>query len=95
MLATVNLMEAAVVRIPLAFIAVGAPFVSFALSDIFIVFLAIWDRSVYRRIHPVTLWAGALTIISQPIRLLISDTQPWLAFAGWLVGLLDKGTGYP
>jgi hypothetical protein len=88
MIATVNLMEAAIVRIPLAFIAQGAPFVSFALSDVFIVFLAVWDRSVHGRIHTVTLWAGALIIVSQPIRLLISDTAPWLAFAGWLVGLL-------
>jgi hypothetical protein len=88
MIATVNLLEAAMVRIPLKFIADGAPFTSFALSDVFIVLIGIWDLSTRGRIHPVTLWAGALTIISQPVRLLISGTEPWLAFAGWLVGLL-------
>jgi uncharacterized membrane protein YozB (DUF420 family) len=87
MIATVNLLEAAIVRIPLKFIADGAPFTSFALSDVFIVLIGIWDLSTRGRIHPVTLWAGALTIISQPVRLLISGTEPWLAFAGWLVGL--------
>lgn len=88
-LGTVNLLEAAIIRIPLKFIADGAPFTSFVLSDVFIVLLVIWDLSTRGRIHTVTLWAGALTIISQPIRLLISDTVPWLAFAGWLVGLLS------
>jgi hypothetical protein len=87
-LATVNMLEAAIVRIPLSFIASGAPLMSFWLSDVFIAFLVAWDAWSLRRVHPVTLWAGSLTVVSQPLRLWISTTEPWLAFAGWAVGLL-------
>lgn len=87
-LATVNMLEAAIIRIPVSFIADGAPLMSFWLSDVFIAFLVAWDAWSLRRVHPVTLWAGSLIVVSQPLRLWISTTEPWLAFAGWAVGLL-------
>ena len=88
LLATINLLEAAFVRFPLEFIANGAPLTSFGLTDIFIAILVIWDLRTLRRLHPVTLWAGLLIIVSQPLRLMISDTQTWLRFAAWLVGIV-------
>ena len=89
LLATVNLLEAAIVRIPLPFIAAGAPLMSRWLSDVFIVLLAIWDLISRRRLHPATLWGGLLIVASQPLRLMLGETQAWLTFAKWAVGLLN------
>jgi hypothetical protein len=82
LLATVNLIEAAIIRLPYAFIVDGAPLMSRWLSDIFIVALAAWDLGSRRRLHAVTLWGGLVTVASQPLRLLIAETAAWQAFAG-------------
>jgi len=55
------------------------------LTDLFRVRLAIWDRRTRGRLHPVTLW-GVLSIVSQPLRLVVSGTESWLAFARWAIG---------
>jgi hypothetical protein len=89
LLATINLLAAAFVRFPFDFIISGAPFTSFGLSDLFIVAMVVWDLRSSRKLHAVTLWAGLLTILSQPLRLMIADTQAWLEFAGWAVGILN------
>jgi hypothetical protein len=89
LLATVNLLEAAIIRIPFAFIADGAPLMARWLADLFILALAIWDLVTRRRLHPVTLWGGLLIIASQPLRLLIAGTDSWLAFAHWAVGSMQ------
>jgi hypothetical protein len=86
LLATVNVLAPGFARWPFAFIDGGPP-VYFGLSDLFILALAAWDFSTRRRLHPVTLWAGLAIMVSQALSLLISGTGPWLAFAGWLVGL--------
>jgi uncharacterized membrane protein YozB (DUF420 family) len=88
LLATANLLEAAIVRIPLAFIADGAPLMGRWLSDVFIVLLVIWDLRSRGRLHPATLWGGLLMVLSQPLRLMVGATQPWLTFARWAVGTL-------
>ena len=80
-LATVALIDAAVARIPLRFIAVGGPPVFFALTDLFILAGWAWDWSLRRRIHPAFAWGGGLLILSQPLRLAISGSAPWLGFA--------------
>lgn len=76
LLATVNLLEAAIVRIPVGFIAGGGPLIGRWLSDVFIVLLVIWDISSRRRLRPVTLWGGLLIVASQPLRLVASATPP-------------------
>lgn len=86
LLATINLITAAIARWP-GMLAYGPP-AFFGLTDLFIVALAIWDRRSRGRLHPVTLWGGLLIIVSQPLRLVVSGTAGWLAFAGWATGLL-------
>jgi hypothetical protein len=86
LLATVNLVTAAIARWPGVF-ALG-PLAFFGLTDLFIIALAIWDFRTRGRLHPVTLWGGLLIIVSQPLRLVVSSTQGWLAFARWATGLL-------
>lgn len=86
LLATVNLIPAAFARWP--GVAPLGPLAFFGLTDLFIIALAIWDFRTRGRLHPVTLWGGLLIIVSQPLRLLVWDTEGWLAFARWATGLL-------
>ena len=85
LLATVNLVTAAIARWP-GVISLG-PLAFFGLTDLFVIALAIWDFRTRRRLHPVTLWGGLVIIVSQPLRLVISSTPGWLAFAHWTTGL--------
>jgi uncharacterized membrane protein YozB (DUF420 family) len=86
LLATVNLVTAAIARWP-GVLALG-PLAFFGLTDLFIIALAIWDFRTRGRLHPVTLWGGLLIIASQPLRLVVSSTEGWLDFARWATGLL-------
>ena len=86
LLATINLVTAAIARWP-GVQGLG-PLAFFGLTDLFVIALAIWDFRSRGRLHPVTLWGGLLMIVSQPLRLVVSDTQGWLAFARWATGLL-------
>lgn len=86
LLATVNLVTAAVARWP--GVTPLGPLAFFGLTDLFVIALAIWDFRTRGRLHPVTLWGGVLIIVSQPLRLAVSSTESWLVFARWATGLL-------
>lgn len=87
LLATINLITAAIARWP--GLAPLGPLAFFALTDVFVIALAIWDFRTRGRLHPVTLLGGLLTLLSQPLRLVVSGTVGWLVFARWATGLLD------
>lgn len=76
-LASLNLLTAAIARWP-GVITVGSPLLFFALTDLFLVAMVLWDRKWRRRVHPVTKRGGALLVASQPLRLVLSATP-----AGW------------
>ena len=80
-LATVGLVDAAVARLPVAFIASGGPPVFFLLTDLFILAGWAFDLALRRKIHPAFLGGGLLLILSQPLRLVLSGTTVWKAFA--------------
>ena len=83
-LATVNLVTAAVARWPGTFDL--GPLAFFGITDLLIVALGIYDVRSRGRLHSATLWGGLMIIISQPLRLAISGTAAWLAFATWATG---------
>jgi len=87
LLATVNLVPAAIARWP-GVLPLG-PLAFFGLTDLFVIALAIWDFRARGRLYPVTLWGGLLIIVSQPLRLAVSSTQGWVVFARWATGLLS------
>jgi uncharacterized membrane protein YozB (DUF420 family) len=87
LLGTIGLVTAAVARWPVVY--GSGPLWFFGLTDLFIVALALWDFRSLGKLHPVTLWGGLLIVVSQPLRLMISGTPAWLAFAQWATGLLD------
>lgn len=86
LLATVNLLEAAIIRFPFAFIVAYAPLTSFGPALLFIVALGVHDRRTLGHVHRVTLWGGLVIALSLPLAFVLSGTQPWLGFAGWFLG---------
>jgi hypothetical protein len=86
LLATLAIIPAAIARWP--GLAPFGPIAFFGLTDLFIIALVIWDVRTRGRLHPVTLWGGLVIIVSQPLRLVVSGTEGWLAFARWATGLL-------
>ena len=84
LLGTLELVPAGVAR--WAAFAPYGPLAYFGITDLFIVAMAVFDVKTRGRVHPATLWGGLFLIGSQVGRIVISGTQPWLSFAGWLVG---------
>jgi hypothetical protein len=82
-LGTIALMSAPIARLPFALLKAGPP-AFFGLTDLFIVVLLVYDLATRRRLHPATIWGGLLIVASQPLRLMISGTPAWMAFASWL-----------
>ena len=87
-LATIALLPAAVVRLPLRFIFRLNPMAFYGVTDLFILPCLIYDMATRDRPHRATLLGGLLLIISQPLRFVIGRTHAWLAFATWLIHLI-------
>lgn len=84
MLATLELVTAAIARIPI--ISAGGPLVFFGGTDLFVVAIAIYDWKTRGRVHPATLWGGLLLIVSQPLRIAIGLTPILPSLVGWPTG---------
>ena len=82
-LAMISLLAAPIARMTFLPLPPGPP-TFFGLADLFIVVMLVHDLSTRGKIHPATIWGGLLIVVSQPLRLMISGTGPWLAFASWL-----------
>jgi len=48
--------------------------------------MLVYDLGTRRRVHPATVWGGLVLVASQPLRLMISETAAWSAFAAWATG---------
>jgi uncharacterized membrane protein YozB (DUF420 family) len=86
LLASISLLTAAIARWP--GVLEHGPVAFFAITDLFVVTLAAWDFKSRGRLHPATLVGGLVLIASQPLRLALSGTPAWLAFAAWATGLV-------
>src|SRR6185295_16447302 len=82
-LSMITLLPAPIARMHFLPLPPGPP-TSFALADLFIVAMLVYDLTTRRKIHPATIWGGLLVVASQPLRLMIAGTPAWLAFASWL-----------
>jgi hypothetical protein len=84
LVATASLMTAAVGR--LIVLAQGHANVWLALTftSLLVALAAAWDTALHRRLHPAFAWAGALVIVSVPLRFAVAHTDTWMAFARWL-----------
>ena len=84
LLATIAILPAATARLPFAFIQETGPLAFFGLADLFILACLLYDLFTRGRPHRATVWGGLLIVVSQPLRLLVGQSQTWLAFAEWL-----------
>ncbi|HWN18423.1 MAG TPA: hypothetical protein VNO19_05850 [Gemmatimonadales bacterium] len=82
-LSMISLLAAPIARMNFLPLPPGPP-TFFGLADLFIVAMLVYDLSTRGKVHPATIWGGLLIVASQPLRLMISGTRPWLAFASWL-----------
>jgi hypothetical protein len=87
LIASISLIAAALGRWP--FLHGLGPLASFGGTDPFLVPLIAWDLKSRGRLHPVTIWAGSLLVLSQPLRLALAGTPLWMSFARWAVGLVS------
>lgn len=81
LLAYISLSTAAIARLP-GVLALGPP-VFFGLSFLFVVTGIVYDLISRRRVHPAYLWGGGWILLSVPLRLMVSTTAVWTAFARW------------
>ncbi len=81
LLATINLLQAAVARIPLDLPGDFGPAKTFLYANAFLLPLVVWDLATSRRLYPATLWGGLAVILSLPIRFWFSGTALWLTTA--------------
>jgi hypothetical protein len=79
LLAYISIIVAAVARLP-GVIPLG-PLAFFGMGYFLVVVAVIYDLVSRRRVHKAYLWGGALMVASVPLRLAISDTGLWKAFA--------------
>jgi hypothetical protein len=79
LLAYCSLITAAVARLP-GVQSLG-PLGFFGLGFVFVVAAVLYDYASRGRVHPVYVWGGALLAVSIPVRLAVSGTNAWLAFA--------------
>ena len=57
----------------------------YAAVDLFLIIAMAYDFVSRRKVHKAYIWGGALLVLSQPLRLMISGTAPWMVFAHWAV----------
>jgi hypothetical protein len=86
LMAMVSILSAAFARLP----GVGAlgPPGFFGLTDSFVALCVVYDLAALGRVHRATWSSGLFVVISQPLRLMLSATPAWLAFAKWATGLV-------
>jgi len=55
------------------------------LADLVLVALVVFDLRQRGRLRPVTMVAGGIFLLSEPLRVVVSHSTPWLTFARWLI----------
>jgi hypothetical protein len=88
LLSNAAILEAAVGRLPLDAVVQTAPWSFYIGADLVILAGIAHDKLTQGRVHAVWRWGGGLLVLSQLFRLAIMQTEPWLAFARAVAGLL-------
>ena len=92
LLASISLSEAAVARLPFAFLTSASPVPFFEAFELLTLSLLLpmvaWDLVSRGRLHAVTLWGGLALVAAMPLRAVVGATNGWQAMARWAVELL-------
>jgi hypothetical protein len=84
LIATLEMVTAAIARLPV--VEDWGPLGFFGIIDVFLIAVILYDVATLKRVHRATLWGGLFFVLSQPLRLVVGGSAPWLAFASWLTG---------
>lgn len=84
-----SLLGAAIARIHIALTGTTNPLVFYGVTDLLILIFVWIDTIRNKRLHPAFLWGTVIVIVSQPARMAIAMTPPWMAFAKWATGLVS------
>src|SRR5690606_27605705 len=84
LIATLELATAAIARLPV--VGPAGPIGFFGGTDLFLLAIVAYDLATLKRVHPATIWGGLFLIASQPLRLVVGGSEPWLALARWMTG---------
>ena len=87
LLAYVSIVVAAVARLP-GVLPLG-PLAFFGVAFVFILVGIVYDLASRHRVHPVYIWGGGVLALSVPLRLAVSRTDAWKAFAESLATLVS------
>jgi hypothetical protein len=90
LLATISALAPAWLRMRHLLPSVPNPFVTFSLlADSLLLVAMARDWIVFKRIHPVYLWAGGAMVVVHLIELAAIESSAWQQFAAWLLGALE------
>jgi hypothetical protein len=83
LLATIAMLPAAIARLPFEIMSAGPP-AFYGLTDLYLVPCLVFDICTRGRPHRATVLGGLAVVLSQPLRLMVANTEAWNAFATWL-----------
>ena len=84
LIATVLLIDAAIIRWPIRWIAESSLMTSVVVYA-FLLLIIVYDLWSTRRVHPATLWGGAFLILFRETEGVIGSTHAWHSVATWLL----------
>lgn len=84
LLTIIGMLPPAVGRFPFEPFVSGGPIVFFGVPAVIVIGLLIFDRWQVGRLNRAFAAGAALLVASYPVRIFLSETDAWLAFATWL-----------
>lgn len=90
LIATLVLVDAAIIRWPIRWIAESSLMTS-AVVYSFLLLLIGYDLWFTRRVHPATLWGGVFLVLFRETQGLIAGTRAWHVLAMWLLHFWRPG----
>jgi hypothetical protein len=84
-LATISILDAAVARLPFAFLR-GSSWSYLPATDVFLAAAILYDVVTRRTVHPAYIWGGLLLVIEQALRIPVGDTDAWKGIARLIIG---------
>jgi hypothetical protein len=85
LLTAINFLPPAIARFPIPGLLDLGPIVFLGVPTLIMIFAVIYDRVHTGKLNKVFVFGSLLLFISYPLRLMISGTDVWLAFANWLM----------
>lgn len=86
LLSFVGLLTAAIARLPVEAWRQAGIVAYFSTTILLVLACVAYDTVKHRKLHPAFAWGAGLIIVSWPLRLALTTTATWMAFATWLTG---------